>query len=27
VLIVGGWWYARRADRNEKVFADLVERS
>lgn len=27
VLIAGAWLYVRRAERNEQVFADLVERS
>ncbi len=25
VIVVAGWWYARRAERTEREFADLVE--
>lgn len=26
VFVAGGWWYVRQAERNERDFADLVDR-
>ncbi|REE99399.1 hypothetical protein DFJ69_4911 [Thermomonospora umbrina] len=26
LFVAGGWWYVRQAERNERDFADLVER-
>jgi hypothetical protein len=26
-LLAGGWWYVRQAERNEREFVELVDRS